>query len=277
MRSSHAFSVISPIGVAIEARRVVHERVEPAERLHRILDEPDEVRGLQQIALHQRHRIRRVRRSSSLFERARFRRGRAVMHDEIRAGARADGARSPAPTRRAPPVINTTLPSSGALIQAEPRVHGRRSAQDIVYSSVLTHHRRRHAASSARSRTCPRPPPEAPALSAALDGAHPRGDRGGRRLARLRALHGARALRAGARLLQRGQHEARRRRRFRHRARALAALRALPRAAGRASSSARGFPTCSSSAPAAARSPRELLHALAALGRAARALPRSWK
>ena len=88
----------------------------------------------------------------------------------------------------------------------------------------------------------------------AARGADARGDRARRRLDQLRPLHGARALRAGPRLLQRRRAQARRRRRLRHRARGRAGVQPLPRRAvrrGPARHSAAA--TCSSSAPAPAR------------------------
>ena len=83
-----------------------------------------------------------------------------------------------------------------------------------------------------------------------------RRDRGGRRLDPVRALHGARALRAGPRLLRGRRDQVRRRGRFRHRAGDDAALRARARGAGRGDPRrGAGAARSSSWAPAAAGSP----------------------
>ena len=83
-------------------------------------------------------------------------------------------------------------------------------------------------------------------------------DRRRRRLDLLRALHGARAARAGPRLLRGGARKFGARGRLRHRARARQPLRPHARAAARGARRRRS----SSSAPAAARSPRRSLQEL---------------
>src|SRR6185437_12754875 len=95
-----------------------------------------------------------------------------------------------APTRRAAPVINAALPARGAV----------RVVSVTVGSGMRSLHYDAGAVTGRRS-ALPRP-----------HGVDSRPGPGGGRLDAVRAIHGARALRAGARILQRGQREARPRR-----------------------------------------------------------------
>ena len=109
IRSSQSSTVISPTGVWKNARSVVDQRVEPAEDLHRLVDQRRQLAEIEQIGLDQRDRLLALVVQLGL-QQSRFA-GRCC-------GSAASGWRRPRaavgrlrlPTRLAPPVTNTTLP-----------------------------------------------------------------------------------------------------------------------------------------------------------------------
>ena len=84
IRSSHASGVIAPIGVGIERRGIVDERIEPAERLHRLLDHRRQLVEVEEIGLDQRHRIGAHAVQLGL-QQPRLARGRPVVEHQVRA------------------------------------------------------------------------------------------------------------------------------------------------------------------------------------------------
>ena len=85
IRSSHASGVIAPIGRRVERRRVVDDRVEPAERLHRLLDHRRQLVEIEEIRLDQRHGIGAHAVELGL-QQPRFARGRPVVQHEAGTG-----------------------------------------------------------------------------------------------------------------------------------------------------------------------------------------------
>src|ERR1700751_4202807 len=124
-----------------------------------------------------------------------------------------------APTRRAAPVTSAVLPCNSGATAAPASVIACVMGPDYDGISAALNPAATFCARAGAQRAARR--------------AHPRGTSGGGRLAVVRALHGARALCAGTRLLQRGQRQARPRRGLRDRARGFGSVLPLHRAAVR--------------------------------------------
>ena len=85
IRSSQSATVISPTGVWKERRRVVDQGVEPAERLHRLLDQRRQLGEVEQVGLDQRDRIG-ARVVELGLQQPRLACGRAIVQHQVRAG-----------------------------------------------------------------------------------------------------------------------------------------------------------------------------------------------
>ena len=102
-------AVMSPTRRLEERRRVVDERVEAAERLHRLLDQRRQLGDVEEVGLDQRDRLGAQVIELGL-QQPRLAGRVAVVQHERRARRRAAAGRWRRRHARAPPVIRTTLP-----------------------------------------------------------------------------------------------------------------------------------------------------------------------
>ena len=205
---------MAPIGVGKNDDALLTMRVETAERLQRLLDHRRQLVEVEEVRLDQRDRIGAHAVELGL-EQPRFARRRAVVEHEARAGGM-----QPAADRRADALAASGDQHDPALHAAPPGIHVRldlnlahRSCRRTRQSATLRARSVHRDRSSRTRRRRARP-------QRARDGAHSRRHRVVAAAShRVLALHGARALCAGSRLLRGRSDQARRRRRFRHRAR----------------------------------------------------------